>query len=152
MKRAACLCALLLMYSAAAPAAVYKWVDAKGKVEYGDQPPEGVHAELVELAVTHAAQSAPPGDRPGGGTPAAPTTAATTTAKDGAAQSVQDDVARTREKQCSDAQEQYRKLIEGRRLYKTGADGQREYLTSAEIDSERVSAKLDVDTACNGPA
>ena len=143
----------------AAPAAVYKWVDAQGKVEYGDQPPEGVHAELVALK---SVQSAPSGtyDPPSSGgtaapaTPSAPPAAASappaaSAGKSDAAKKVQEDVAQTREKQCGDAQDRYKKLIEGRRLYKTGADGEREYLTSAQIDSERINAKLEVDAACN---
>ena len=47
-----------------ASAVVYKWVDAQGKVQYGDRPPDGVHAEVVEAAsVTHSARQdhrAPP--------------------------------------------------------------------------------------------
>ena len=43
-------------------------------------------------------------------------------------------------------------MIEGRRLYKTGANGERQYLTSEEIDSERVNAKREVDSICNSPS
>ena len=60
-----------------------------------------------------------------------------------------DDVEAAREKQCADAQERYRKSIEGRKLYRIGSDGEREYLTSEEIDAERLNAKRDVDTICN---
>jgi hypothetical protein len=60
-------------------------------------------------------------------------------------------VEQTREKQCADAQDRYKKLIEGRRLYKAGADGARQYLTSDEIDSQRVNAKRDIDAICNSP-
>ena len=59
------------------------------------------------------------------------------------------DVAQTREKQCADAQDRYKKLIEGRHLYKTGDNGERQYLTSEEIDSERLNAKRDIDEICN---
>ena len=64
--------------------------------------------------------------------------------------SVDSDVAATRDKQCTDAQDRYKKLIEGRRLYKTGDNGEREYLSSEQIDSERLTAKRDVDESCNG--
>ncbi len=60
------------------------------------------------------------------------------------------DVAEVKDKQCVDAQDRYRKLIEGRRIYKTGADGERQYLTSDEIDSERINAKREVDEVCSG--
>ena len=52
---------------------------------------------------------------------------------------------RRAQKQCAEAQDRYKKLIEGRHLYKTGDDGERQYLTSEEIDSERLTPKQDVD-------
>ena len=60
-------------------------------------------------------------------------------------------MAQSREKQCADAQDHYKKLIEGRRLFKTGADGERQYLTSEEIDAERLNAKREIDATCNSP-
>lgn len=145
------LCAALIAWSGMASAVVYKWVDAQGKLQYGDRPPDGVHAEVVELLGNHVPRTSPP--------PAS--TAAPQAAKaaarppgaqdDGAKKAVDDDVSQTREKQCADAQEHYKKLIEGRKLYKAGADGEREYLTSEQIDAERVNAKRDVDSICNSP-
>ncbi len=43
----------------------------------------------------------------------------------------------------------YRKLIEGRRIYREGKDGERQYLSSEELDSARLNAKADVDATCN---
>ena len=134
------LCAVLLTWSTLASAVVYKWVDAQGKVQYGDRPPDGVHAEVVELLGTHSNRTAAPG--PTRSAPATPTASETKKAVDS-------DVAQTREKQCTDAQDRYKKLIEGRRLYKTGDNGERQYLTSEEIDSERLNAKRDIDEICN---
>ncbi len=139
--------AALIAWSGMAGAVVYKWVDAKGEVQYGDRPPDGVHAEVVELLGTHTdrsaqARPAAPAAKPAGQLPP--------TAEDAAARkAVDSDVAQAREKQCTDAQARYQKLIEGRRLYKTGADGERQYLTSEEIDSERLNAKREVDAVCN---
>jgi Domain of unknown function (DUF4124) len=135
------LCAALMAWSTLASAVVYKWVDAQGKVQYGDRPPDGVHAEVVELLGTHTGRS--------NSAPAAPTKAAETPPPSDAKKAVDSDVAQTRDKQCADAQDRYKKLIEGRRLYKTGENGERQYLTSDEINSERLSAKQDVDTICN---
>ncbi len=141
--------AALLAWSAMASAVVYKWTDAQGKVQYGDRPPDNVHAEVVEgLGGTHtpAPAARPSTSSTASGTP----TANDATAKDDAAkQAVDADVAATREKQCADAQANYKKLIEGRRLYKTGPDGEREYLTSDQIDSERLNAKREIDATCN---
>jgi hypothetical protein len=141
--------AALIAWSGMASAVVYKWVDAQGKVQYGDNPPDGVHAEVVELLGTHAARQ----PAAAAGKPESSTTASTAqkpAVTDSAEKKqVAEDVAETRDKQCTEAQERYKKLIEGRRLYKTGSNGEREYLTSEEIDKERLDAKTDVDNICN---
>jgi hypothetical protein len=138
--------AALIAWSGMASAVVYKWVDAQGKVLYGDRPPDGVHAEVVELLVAHSASS-----RSASSTTAPvarnPTVPAAKDADD--KKTVAQDVAQTRDKQCTDAQDRYKKLIEGRRLYKTGPDGERQFMNSEEIDTERLNAKRDVDTICN---
>ncbi len=144
--------AALIAWSGMAGAVVYKWLDAQGKVQYGDRPPNGVHAEVVEGLGSHAANSAPA--RPS--EPAPPTSRTTNqdqprTDDAAAKKALDDDVAQTREKQCAEARERYRRLIEGRRLFKTGDNGQREYLTSEEIDSQRLEAKRDIDATCNSP-
>ena len=110
-----------------ASAVVYKWVDAQGKTQYGDRPPDGVHAEVVELLGNHAPRVAATPAR--AAAPAQPASAPPK-ATDSAKQAVDDDVSQAREKQCADAQDRYKKLIEGRKLYKTGADGERQYLSS----------------------
>ena len=142
--------ATLLAWSGLAGAVVYKWVDPQGKVQYGDRPPDGVHAVVVELLGTHAAHGATA--RSSESAPPSKTTNRDQSNQDdaNARKAVDNDVAQTREKQCADAQERYKKLIEGRRLYKTSADGERQYLTSEEIDAERLNAKRDIDDACNG--
>jgi hypothetical protein len=144
--------AALVAWSGMAGAVVYKWVDAQGKVQYGDRPPDGVHAEVVELLGTHVARSAAP-PRPFGSAPVSKTTSQNQPNQDDASvkKAVDSDVAQTRDKQCADAQDRYKKMIEGRRLYKTGANGERQYLTSEEIDSERLNAKREVDATCNSP-
>jgi hypothetical protein len=137
--------AALIAWSGMASAVVYKWVDAQGKVQYGDRPPDGVHAEVVELLGTHVARQPSDTTKPQATAPGNSDDKQAATVK----KQVADDVAQTRDKQCADAQDRYKKLIEGRRLYKTGPNGEREYLTSEEIDKERLDAKTDVDTICN---
>ncbi len=144
------LCTALMVWSAMASAVVYKWVDPQGKIQYGDRPPDGVHADVVELLGTHTAHSAAPAPSPASALSSPPKKEANgdLAAKE-AKNAVAQDVAETREKQCADAQDRYKKLIEGRRMYKTGPDGEREYLTSDEIDAERLNAKRDADSICN---
>jgi hypothetical protein len=134
-------CAVLMAWSTLASAVVYKWVDAQGKIQYGDRPPDGVHAEVVEgLGRDSRPASAPPSAAKAPAAPVAPSDLK---------KAVQVDVSSTREKQCTDAQERYKKLIEGRHIYKTGDNGERVYLSSQEIDEERVNAKKDIDDICN---
>ncbi len=150
MKRVLLLAALIA-WSGVASAVVYKWVDAQGKVQYGDRPPDGVHAEVVELLGTHVGRAAP-ADSAGGARNSNVVAREQAAQKDAnLQQSVQQDVDQARDKQCAEAQDRYRKLIDGRRIYKTGADGERQYLTSDEIDTERVNAKREVDQVCNSP-
>jgi hypothetical protein len=141
--------AALIAWSGLASAVVYKWTDAQGKLQYGDRPPDGVHAEVVQLLGTHAATARNTSTAPAQAPPAA-RVAANPTAKDTQdRQAVDQDVANTRDKQCSEAQDRYKKLIEGRRLYKAGPDGERQFMTSEEIDTERLNAKRDIDNICN---
>src|SRR5271166_4826522 len=140
------LCAALLAWSGLASAVVYKWVDTQGKVQYGDRPPDGVHAEIVPLLGTHPSSL----------------TATTTSARPSASeannpqvptkvkQAVDQDVAASKAKQCAEAQDRYKQLIEGRHLYKLGDNGERVFLTSEEIDTQRLNAKQDADNVCNG--
>ncbi len=138
------LCALLMAWSTLASAVVYKWVDAQGKTQYGDRPPDGVHAEVVEgLGRDSRPAASPP---PAAKAPTGPVTPSDVK------KAVQNDVSTAREKQCTDAQERYKKLIEGRHIYKTGDNGERVYLSSQEIDEERVNAKKDIDEVCNSPS
>jgi hypothetical protein len=144
--------AALIAWSGMAGAIVYKWLDAQGKVQYGDRPPNGVHAEVVDGLGTQASRSA--AARPPEPTPPTPrpiTQDQPKTADPAVKKAVDNDVAQTREKQCADARERYRKLIEGRRIFKTGDNGQREYLTSEEIDAQRLDAKREIDETCNSP-
>ncbi len=62
---------------------------------------------------------------------------------------VQKDVATARAEQCKAAKEKYEKSVEARRMYRVGKNGEREYFTDAEVDEARLSAKRDMDAACN---
>lgn len=143
------MCAVLLAWSTIASAVVYKWVDAQGKTQYGDRPPDGVHAEVVEGLPTHGTARTVSVPQPAS-SPRAPNAPAATTPD--VKKSVETDVAASREKQCTEAQERYKKLIEGRHIYKTGDSGERVYLSAEEIDQERLSAKKDIDDICNSPS
>ena len=141
--------AALIAWSGMASAVVYKWTDAQGKVQYGDRAPDGVHAVVVELLGTHPASARVAAPSTAQSAPAARAAAAPTPKDQDDRKAVDQDVAQTRDKQCTDAQDRYKKLIEGRRLYKTGPDGERQFMTSEEIDTERLNARRDIDNICN---
>jgi hypothetical protein len=142
--------AALIAWSGMASAVVYKWIDAQGKLQYGDRPPDGVHAEVVELLVAHAAAARTTAPTPSASAPAARVPTDKPSAKDAAdRKAVDQDVAQIKDKQCAEAQDRYKKLIEGRHIYKTGPDGERQFMTSEEIDTERLNAKREVDGTCN---
>lgn len=143
--------AALIAWSGMASAVVYKWVDAQGKTLYGDRPPDGVHAEVVELLGTHV-----PTARPVDNSRSAPSPTQGSTAPQKTAAAGDDDAKKASDssaeqiKQCAEAQERFKKLTEGRHLYKEGANGERQYMTSQEIDTERADAKREIDAVCSG--
>ena len=142
--------AALIAWSGMASAVVYKWIDAQGKLQYGDRPPDGVHAEVVELLVAHAAATRTTAPTPSAAAPASRVPADKPSPRDAAdRKAVDQDVAQIKDKQCTEAQDRYKKLIEGRHIYKTGPDGERQFMTSEEIDTERLNAKREVDGTCN---
>jgi hypothetical protein len=115
-----------------------------------------VHAQIVEGLGTHGSrseQARPPAVSASvtSSQPVRSAPPAKSAGNDDIKKAVDDDVAQVKEKQCADAQARYKNLIEGRKLYKAGADGERQYLTSEEIDAERLNAKRDIDTICNSP-
>ena len=133
----------LIIWSAAAFAVVYKWSDAEGKVHYGDRPPDGVKAEIVEGLGTHFSV---PAAAPAHAHAAAPPAAAPKDKPLDAA--AQDTATAAHEAQCTAAQARLKQLNEGRHLFKPGANGERDYMTSEQIDTERADAKKEVDTVC----
>ncbi len=64
-----------------------------------------------------------------------------------AMQTVQRDVAKTREEQCKDATTKYETATRVRRIVRQGPNGP-EYLTDAEADQERVKALQRKQAAC----
>ncbi|MDE2293850.1 MAG: DUF4124 domain-containing protein [Gammaproteobacteria bacterium] len=143
--------AALLGWSALASATVYKWVNAKGEVQYGDSPPVGVHATVVHLLGTaepSAASSNAASSSPTLSNAAFAAQAVAQAKAERARQAVDSDVAAAHRAQCANAKQHYEELINGRHMYTLGPDGKRHYLSSAEIDAARLDAKKQVDTLC----
>jgi hypothetical protein len=130
----------LIIWSAIASAVVYKWSDAEGKVHYGDRPPDGVKAEIVEGLGTHVSTPAISSRAPAQNAAATKDKPLDATAQDAASAA--------HEAQCTAAQARLKQASEGRHLFKPGPNGEHEYLTSDQIDAERADAKKEVDTVC----
>lgn len=153
------LAALVLAATSLAAAAsvahadVWMWKDSAGEAHYSDRPIEG--AVLVKTTTQHAATGGGGGDTGAArrDTPklhAAPTSPdpAEAARLQSAAKSVQEDLAKKQDEQCTKAKDAYDKAIGSRRLYKEGADGERQYMSDAEADDYRVKARADVDAFC----
>ncbi len=139
--------------SIAARADVYRWVDGNGGVHYGDVPVQG--AVLIRATGRSATPQSNSGSNENSSSSARDQVAAMNSAirdkreQDDATRGVQDDLSKTRAKQCKDATALYEKSITSRRLYKEGKNGERIYLSDAELDQARVRARTERDAVCN---
>jgi hypothetical protein len=153
-----CLCAAAGT-ALAQDAGVYKWVDANGTVNYGDQPPAGTTAEALPIRSRRSTAAATPGR---GARPAAE---ATTAAEDpnaaadagddeaDAAGAVSDDerdqLLAQRQNNCKLAKQRMASYEQARRIYRPGPGGERVYLTDDELDAERATARVAVAEWCD---
>jgi len=133
-----------------AQADVYRWVDDHGEPHYSDRWVPG--SELIKTTKAH-----PQSSEPAPAAQSRPAASADRTAAQLAEraneQAVKQDVAKTQEAQCKQAQERYKKAIEARRIYKAPKDGDtdRAYMSAAETDAYRLQARNDVTEACGSP-
>lgn len=139
----------LMVVSLAASADVYKWVDAQGRTHYSDRP-DSDNAERLAVASRRTNPSAVAERNATENEQRQLTDAQATQQRQQQAttKAVRDDVTKTRDQQCKEAEEQYRVAIESQKLYRIGKDGERAYLTSAEIDEARLNARRARDQVC----
>jgi hypothetical protein len=149
---------LLVLLSANAFAAVNKWVDADGRVNYSDlPPPANVKAKPLHSA-SDAAASASASGVPAASAPAAPKTIAERAAEldkanqakqEAAAKAAQEQaIADTKKANCAAAQQNLRTLQAGTRIVEIDASGQRSYLDDAQRQQRIAKAQQDIATYC----
>jgi hypothetical protein len=157
-----CLCAAAGT-ALAQDAGVYKWVDANGTVNYGDQPPAGTAAEALPIrsrrsTASAAGRSSRPMDSSATVTAAAATdNDAGDTADEGdpadPASAVGDDerdqLLAQRQNNCKLAKQRMASYEQARRIYRPGPGGERVYLTDDELDAERATARVAVAEWCD---
>lgn len=120
---------------AVAQADVYRWHDAQGHVQYSDRWVPG--SELIKTDKNHP-RSEPSTANAAQATATTPDANAQL-AQQRAAQTVRQDVAKSREEQCKEATAEYEQAIQSRRIYREGPNGEREYISDAEADAYRLS-------------
>jgi len=142
--------ALVLGAAAAASHAadVYRYVDPQGGVHYSDTWVPGSTLIKVDHHVNNAAASAAAQRASQNKSAIAGERASVEIARANEQRAVQTDVAQAREQQCKQAQENYNKAIQSRRIYKSDKDGEREYLTDTDADAYRLQLRTDMQAAC----
>jgi len=142
--------AVLLSVQAAAHADVYRWVDARGQVQYSDRWVPGSELVKVDKSKQNAQAATARQTSDQSKLAASNTAIANQQAQASAVQTVQKDLAKVREEQCKQATERYDKAIQARRIFKADKDGKREYVSDAEADAYRAQTLTDKQAAC-GP-
>jgi hypothetical protein len=150
MLRFLAFCAALTL-SAVAAAAVYKWVDAEGRVHYSDRPPSD-EAQIVNIV------SRPTNRERMAARSSTEQKQRDTAGQDQAKQqkadqaAVNSDVAKSRAKQCEEAKERYRIAVDSHKLFKQGKNGEREYLSDSELSQARLDARRNLEESCGSGA
>lgn len=133
-----------LMSAAVMASPLYRWVDAQGKVHYGDQPPPQQDAEQVELKYL------------GKGKPTAPPESAPQEQGAGADPVLEllepDSSLRLKPspQRCAEARQRLQVYTKARRLENTDEYGQRKVLSDTEREKYIAGAREDVQRACAG--
>jgi len=141
-----------LGFAAAAGAQAYKWVDEKGKVRYGDQPPPGVKATPLRGPPPPASSSPSAAAKKGDEKPLTPEQAFAKRQKERAeadqkaAKASADD--ETRRINCEQSQAALRTLQSGQRISTTDRSGERVYLSDEEREREAERVRQSVKEWC----
>ena len=140
-----------LVFSTAAAAQQYKWVDKDGKVRYGDVPPPGANATRLKPPPPGAAP-APQAAQKEGAKPLTPEAAFRKRQEDSQKasdkQAQADQEKSLNQENCSRARETLSALESGQRISRTDAKGERYYLEDAQIAQETARARESVKQYC----
>jgi hypothetical protein len=127
---------------------VYRYVDSQGGVHYTDTWVPGSTLIKVDHHVNNTSSSAPAPSSAQNRAAIAGERASVEVAHANDQRAVQTDVAQAREQQCKQAQDNYTKAIQSRRIYKADKDGEREYLTDTDADAYRLQLRTEMQAAC----
>jgi len=148
----------LVLVSTSAFAGLYKWVDAKGKAHYSDQPPPANVEATTLRSTSSAADSASESGAAASSAPAAPNTIAEREAELRKAQQAKKEAsdkaaqqqakADARKDNCAAARQNLRTLQEGARIMEIDASGERSYLGDEQRRQRMDKAQQDIGTYC----
>jgi hypothetical protein len=144
--RAALLLALVLCAAGASAGDLYRWVDAEGRVQFGDAPPPGVKAEKLGIKsrptdpVAQAADEAKAtqDDR---------VSAEAERVKDERAANAKQ-LAEAKAADCADAQKTYAEMRDERKILVTGTDGKETWVRGDDAIAAKEKARLAVAEHC----
>jgi hypothetical protein len=140
MKRLAILAATLALVPLAS-AQLYKHVDKDGRVVYSDQPPAKADAKRLNI------QNAPASS----GNKSSVERDKELDKSRKAARDKQDKsekAAQEAEQQCAQAKLAHQPYAVGGRIYKYNEKGERTYLDDAELETERIRTRREMEEAC----
>lgn len=139
------LCACLL--AAAAPAEVYKWTDAEGRVHFGDRPPQG-GAETVQMSEkADNDPAATPEERLEKQRRLLHAFEEERRQKRDAREQARRDKAE-RQRNCAEARDNLHSQETASAVYRLGPDGERVYLDDAEREQALARARAAVEQWC----
>lgn len=143
--------AVALSLAPAAFAELYKYVDKDGKTVYSDQPPSNVESKQINI------QSGRTSDTPVPSTPASKTFVE----RDKELQKSRDEAKEKQKKaaeaekkfeadeqRCNQAKSAYATYADGGRIRKYNDKGEAEYIGDAELESERIRTRREMEEAC----
>jgi uncharacterized phage infection (PIP) family protein YhgE len=130
----------LIGATSTAHADVWRYVDAKGQVQYSDKwvPGSTLIKTTSPNSVAPPQQQNAPAQTDQQKLATSNANIAEQQARRDTEQTVQQDVAAVKAQQCKRVTEQYQKAIESRRIYKEGKSGEREYISDQEADAYRA--------------
>lgn len=150
MLRSACFLIASLAVISSSYADVYRFVDAKGQVQYTDRP-ELLPAQRLNVqsqrtdTVAVAQRIAEENKQREADAKAQQSTDKAATDKSKTQQTTSADKA----ERCTKARQRYDEVMTAQRIFSTDANGERVYMDDKQIDQARASAKQMMDTWCN---
>jgi hypothetical protein len=135
---------ILMAFSVSVPAALYKWVDENGTMQYSQEPPpSGSYQEIQAPTTPPSSEQEPSPANSNSGPAADPATATPASKQDLAKQEA------ARELNCQLAQERLSQLENHARIRYKSADGSMRIMSEEEKQAKLLETRKMADETCN---